>query len=362
MICMVEIAGKGGICHYSYNLCNALATKKQVILITAKTYELENLKRNFKLMKVFNRFRTNPFDIFKMVIFCLKEKPKIIHFQLSQHPEFVLLLVIFLKMFKMKIILTAHNVVSHEDNLFLRYIFKILYKISDKIIVHANCNKKELQKFARIPLSKITVILHGNYFFFKEVNSALENYPNVYQCKNILFFGYIRQYKGLIYLIRALKEIKKVIPNVKLIIAGKPVEDFYIYKREIDKLNIKDNVLLDLGYISFKKIYKYFKIANVVVLPYTKIYQSGILQLAYAFKKPVVVTNVGGLTEVVEHGKNGFVVPPKDVNSLANAIIQILKDENLAKKMGEYGYYLAKTKYSWETIALKTLNTYKSIY
>jgi len=363
-ICMIEISGKGGICHYTYNLCNKLGKKMRILLITSKNYELANFERSFQIIGIFNRFKTPPLCLLKIVKIIKTEKPIFIHFQLSQYPAFILFLCFFLKIFyKTKIVITAHNIISHEEKCYLRFIFRKLYQIADIIIVHAKSNKLELLNLINLSKTKIKVIPHGNYMFFNQKsNSQLTKQDVYFNSKNdtpqILFFGYIRKYKGLIILIRAMAEVLKEIPNVKLIIAGKPIESFNPYYQEIKKLNLFNNVLLDLNYIPFENVKKYFQQCNVVVMPYIKIYQSGVLQLAYGFGKPVIATSCGGLPEVVEAGKSGLIIRPGNVSELTTSIKKILRDPELGLKMGKYALHLAKTKYSWETIAKQTFNIY----
>lgn len=358
-ILQIEIAGKGGICHYTYNLTQEISKFIKTTLVTSFDYELKNKEINFALVEIFNRFKTNPLIIFKLIKIFKDKEINVIHFQLSQHPFFVLLLCYMVKIFTNKnIVITAHNGMSHEVRKWEKNIYKSLYASADKVIVHAQANKLEMIQHFAIAADKISIIPHGNYLFFNE-GKIKENIPE--NAFNILFFGYIRKYKGLIYLIRALNLVKQEIPKVKLFIVGKSVEDFTEYQKEIDSLGLQKNVEINLDYIPFDQAEKYFYKANVIVLPYLNIYQSGVLQLAYGFGKPVVTTNVGGLQEVVENWRSGFIVPPGDVNALSEKIIAILNSRGLQQEMGNYALHLAKTKFSWDSIAVKTLELYKSI-
>lgn len=358
-VLQIEIAGKGGICHYTYNLVKALSKLKKVALITGINYELEDKERSFELIGIFNRFKTNPLGILKLIKIFKDKEVRIIHFQVSQHPVFILLLCYLAKIFTdKKIIITAHNIVSHEEKKWERNIYKRFYALADRVIVHAQANKLEIKQNFAIDTGKIDVIPHGNYGFFNEGEKEQTLSENTF---NILFFGYIRKYKGLIYLIRALRLIKEKIPQVKLFVVGRAVEDFSRYQKEINNLGLENNVEISLNYIPFEKVKEYFRKTNVVVLPYLNIYQSGILQLAYGLGRPVVATSVGGLREAVEDGRTGFIVPPMDVESLAEKIVAILSNRELQQKMGDHALHLAQTKFSWDTIATKTLELYKSM-
>jgi len=362
MIFMVEISGKGGICHYTYNLCSELYKIENTILITSTNYELDRIKPiPFKIEKIFNRFRTNPLKIYKMIQMAKRERIRIVHFQLSQHPEFITVLILLFKMFThAKIVVTTHNVLDHEERFYLRIFFKIIYHLCDIIIVHAKNNKDELLELVKIPEKKVKVIAHGNYLFFNSKNSLIE-YKDNGRNKYVLFFGYIREYKGLTDLIQAMGIVRRDLKDAYLIIAGKPVEKFEKYKREIERNGLRDRVILDLRYVPFDKTEEYFKLANVVILPYREIYQSGVVQLAYAFGKPVIATNVGGLNEVICNGKTGFLVPRGSVEEMAKKIKILLLNETLQREMGENALHLARTKFSWENIVQQTSLVYNSI-
>ncbi len=359
-VIMIEPAGKGGICHYTYNLCQALGKKTHVTLLTASDYELVSLDKIFILSPLLNKFKTKLKNLVR-AIRLIFTGDRIQHIQLSQHPLIVLLIILMLKMFGKKIIVTAHNVISHEIKKGTKIIFHLIYQASHAIIVHANNNKSEMLELFPIKQRKIYVIPHGNYMFFNLIGNNNQEMRLAGNKKAILFFGYIRPYKGLIDLIKSMPIILKRVPNAELIIAGRPVDHFDQYQRVIDKLKINDHVTKDLSYIPLNKVRKYYEMANVVAMPYKKIYQSGVLQLAYAFGVPVVATDTGGLPEVIENGKSGFTVPVGNIEKLAEGIIMILQDEILANRMGERAQEIANSKFSWDEIANQTIKVYNEI-
>lgn len=181
----------------------------------------------------------------------------------------------------------------------------------------------------------------------------------------ILFFGLIRKYKGLEYLVSAFQKIKKELDDVILLIVGhiykENNEDFKFYSDLIDQISHDDDIICVNEYVPFEEINFYFIASDLVVLPYIKTYTSGILLAAYAAGRPTIVTDTGALSEVVDAGKSGFIVPPKDVNALAQAIMKTISDPDQMEKMGNYAKYLSETVYSWDNIALKTLDVYQSL-
>lgn len=358
-VCIVEIAGKGGICHYTYSLAQALTARARVELCTGKEYELDNHPRKFRVYRIFNRFATNPFTVFWYFLGLRKKGIEIVHFQLSQFPIVILFLIYLVKFLgRQKIVLTTHNVVSHEQKKWEFNIYKEIYNMADMIVVHAEQNRTLLHNHFQIPQKKAIVIHHGNYMFFNEDLSLKEIVNSDHNV--ILFFGYIRKYKGLHYLLKAFAKVHAVMPEAKLLIVGKPVEPFTPYQKLIEELQLKDNVETVLEYVPFTNVKDYFHKAAIVALPYVSASQSGIIQLAYSFGKPIVATSVGGLPEILDNGKNGFIVPPENETVLAEKIVQLLSDQQLLKKMGEYSLTLSKTKFSWDTIAEETKSVYSA--
>jgi glycosyltransferase involved in cell wall biosynthesis len=164
------------------------------------------------------------------------------------------------------------------------------------------------------------------------------------------------KYKGLEYLIAAQPEISREVSNAKIIIAG--AGDFTLYEGFI-----KDRSAFEIinQHIPDEDVALLFQQASVVVLPYIGGSQTGVVPIAYSFKKAVIVTDVGGLGEAVDDGINGLVVPPHDQDALAMAIVRLLKDEPLRKRMGEAGNKKAESELSWDKIADQTIVIYGNV-
>jgi glycosyltransferase involved in cell wall biosynthesis len=224
--------------------------------------------------------------------------------------------------------------------------------------------------FFQIEGDRISVIPHGSYDFLSTEKSTNERTVReelgIPKGKRvILFFGLIRRYKGLEYLVEAFEQVRARMDNVMLLVVGKIFsgnsEEFQYYSDLIDQLRGHDDIRCVPEYVPLEKVDSYFSAADLVALPYTKSYTSGILLAAYAAGKPVVVTDTGGLSEVVEEGKSGAVVPPRDATALANAIIDIFQTPGKLTAMGQHAKYLGETTYSWKGIAIKTLSLYQGL-
>jgi glycosyltransferase involved in cell wall biosynthesis len=414
-------SGHGGICHYTHQLADNLASLGvDATILTSEGYELEHLNRNFTLKMLFRKSRIknlaakfitqvptsvffnrrsnsngrNPIDrpisqseqtvqilgflkilrlrllLYKTAIALLLHRPDVIHIQWlidrSEDYKFIRLL----KRLGFTTVYTVHDLLPQEAEAHPDYdVIRKIYRTVDAIIVHAERHKTEIISVFGVDSSKVHVIPHGSNGLFytknpvsKEIaRKELDISPAQ---KVILFFGIIKRYKGLEYLVEAFQEIKKEVDNALLLVVGSIYdgdrEGFKYYSRLIDKLRTRDDVICVPDYIRFEKIGEYFCAADVVVLPYTKTYTSGILLTAYAAGRPTVVTDTGALSEVVESGKSGFVVPPRDSRALSKAIVEIVNGSDM-ERMGNYARHLAETKYSWRSVALKTSDLYRSL-
>lgn len=249
------------------------------------------------------------------------------------------------KFVKAKKLCICHNIIPHENTIFDRILTKIALKNFDYYIVHSKSSEIELKKL--LPNSNIKVSPHPIYDIFKSNKIKTKNQAkkllNIEE-NIILFFGYVRKYKGLEYLIKAMPEILKK-NNLKLLIVGQ----FWGKQKYLDLIkeyNLENNIIIIDDYVPNEEVEKYFKASDVIVLPYTSATNSGIIQTAFAFNKPIIATNTGGLPEIVLDNKTGFIVQPKNPEQLAEAVIKFYED----KKEEEFITNIKKDKkrFSWD--------------
>ena len=306
----------------------------------------------------------------KAAFLFLWKRPDLIHFQWLVDRNKEIFFINLLKLLRFKIVYTAHELLPLESDAHPDYdaIEKTYHKV-DALIVHAENTKKEFLNAFDVDPAKIYVIPHGsNDIFYTDKmisKEAAREQLGLSQAKKvILFFGAIKKYKGLEYLVEAFREVKEQVDNVVLLIVGKiydkDAEAFDYYSHLIDQLRARDDVICVAHYVPFEKVGCYFSAADLVVLPYTKTYTSGVLLAAYAAGRPVIVTDTGALSEVVESGKSGVIVPPRDSRALSRAIIGTLNSSDI-EEMGSYAKHLAETRYSWESVARKTTDLYRSL-
>ena len=257
-----------------------------------------------------------------------------------------------------KIICIADNVIPHEhrpgDRTFTRYFLKSC----DAFITMSEKVMKDLRLFQKEKPAK--VVQHPLYDNFGDPVSKEEARNKLSLPKDekiILFFGFIRQYKGLDILLQAMADERINKAGIKLMIAGEFYEDKRQYIDLIDRLEIKGQLILKTDFIPDSEVRNYLCAADVVVQPYRNATQSGVTPLAYHFEKPMVVTNVGGLASLVPHEKVGLVAEPIP-KSIADAILRFYQ-------LGE-NYFIPhlrteKMKYSWSNLvnAVLTLSREK---
>ncbi len=225
---------------------------------------------------------------------------------------------------------------------------RLLTMISNKVIIHGE-NVRGCRLISKLPDHKVEIISHGEFGFFARASEVIETVPGT-----VLFFGRIVPYKGIEYLIQAGKLVAQKVADVNITIAGEG--DWANYEKLIGGDN---HFTIHNRFIPDDEVARLFNKAFLIVLPYTSGSQSGVISIAAAFKKPVIVTDVGNLAEMVENEKTGLVIPPKDANALAEAMIRLLGDDKLRRQMGDNAYSLVKGKYSWDAVAKRTLEVYE---
>ncbi|MBC8185139.1 glycosyltransferase family 4 protein [candidate division KSB1 bacterium] len=304
----------------------------------------------------------------KLLCFILKDRIDVVHYQFFRREGFETFFFMFLSLLKINLVYTAHNVLPHEKNRTHHLLKNIVYRFSSSIVVHSKFIKNILANNFNITKEKVCVIPHGNFDIYlpeKAISKseARKNF-NVHRDDHVLlFFGYIRKYKGLDLLLDAFGIASNQIKNLKLIISGavhtKQLEQEY--KQKIETINQEDNIIFHSEFIPSDKVANYFIASDIVMLPYKNIYHSGLMHLAYSFGRPVIATRVGDFTETIEHGKSGFLLETNDEKNLAKVIMSAVTDSNRLEQMGLYAQKLSKEKYSWNNIGYQTLELYKNL-
>jgi glycosyltransferase involved in cell wall biosynthesis len=273
-----------------------------------------------------------------------------------------------------KVVLTVHNVNigqrDSNDSWVNRISLKFQYGLSDHIFAHTEKMKSELVSEFGVPASKVSVVPFGiNNTVPNTGLSSIEAKRRLgvsRDDKAILFFGNIAPYKGLEYLINAFVELLKGNETYRLIIVGKPkgARDYWNQIRQaIARGGIFDRIIERIEYIPDEETELYFKAADVLVLPYMHVFQSGVLFLGYSFGLPAIAADVGTLKEEIIEGETGLVFKPCDSSDLARAIASYFESElfrNLETRRADIKAY-ANERYSWDRVAAITTSVYSNL-
>jgi glycosyltransferase involved in cell wall biosynthesis len=255
-----------------------------------------------------------------------------------------------------KIVCIADNVSPHEkrpgDEIFTRYFIKPV----DSFITMSRDVLKDLERFTKKPSLYTPHPLYDNYGPAVTKDEACKKLGIDPSENYMLFFGFIRKYKGLDILLQAMQDANVKEKGIKLIVAGEFYDDKSFYGPLIEEVN--EQVILFTDFIPNEEVKYYFSAADVVVQPYRSATQSGITQIAYHFEKPMIVTNVGGLAEVVKEGETGFVVQP-DAALLAEAISRFFTEGSIPGL--EQNIKSEKEKYSWDNFTSKLFSLAEKI-
>lgn len=350
---------KGGIAHYTSLLCNALRKRHEVSMISYKMQypkllfkkeQRDYSNKSFQIEDTRYWLNTaNPFNIMNTAKRIRKMQPHLVIVQ-WWHPYFApcyYLLARFLK--HIPIIFTCHNVFPHERFPMDRFLSRMVLRRGEGYIVQSHLDESDLLTVN--PKAKYIVTPHPTYNAFKMQDMSRKTARELLhvdsQTPMLLFFGFVREYKGLRYLLDAMKKIKIKIPEIQLWVVGDFGEDKEQYLEQIKRNRIEDEVILVEGYIPDREVEKYFAAADLIVLPYISATQSGIVQIAYGFEKPVVVTDVGGLPDVVQDHKTGYVVEKENADAISEAVIDFYETDTIP-----WTKYIKESaqEFSWDTM------------
>ena len=357
---------RGGIASFNERMAEELAIMGHEVIIYTFTlqypsflfpgktqYSTDPKPENLKIIPLINS--VNPLNWIKAGLRIRKEKADIIisKFWIPFMGPALGTIIRLAKNKKTRSISVIDNIIPHEkrpgDKLLSQYYTGAI----DEFVVMSSSVKEDMKKFTvSKPVKLIPHPIYDNYGKILDKSIARKHLDIDPDNKYVMFFGFIRDYKGLDLLLKAMNndEIRKL--GIKCIVAGEYYENRDKYEKLISELNIEDNLILKTDFIPNEEVKYYFSAADLIVQPYKSATQSGISQLAYHFEKPMVVTNVGGLPEIVDNGKSGYVVNP-DPEDIANAIIDFFKkgNENIfSEKVKE-----KKKEFSWSNFVNKML-------
>jgi D-inositol-3-phosphate glycosyltransferase len=264
-------------------------------------------------------------------------------------------------------VLTPHETAMHHDPSRTGRLLGRLYTGADALIALSETNQENLERAVAGTQQLVHLVHLGHLNDFRGADPwlnqsvARDKLGLPQKARIILFQGEIRPVKGLEYLLRAMPDILRQVPDAFLVIAGRPHGmDFIPLRKLMVELGIEASTRLELRFMPATELPLYFRAADVVALPYLGASQSAACFTAYAFRRPVVVSAVGGLIGQVQDGLTGHLVPPRDSTLLARALIQLLLDPVRAEAMGDRAREWVGATRSWTNIAAQTAQIYRT--
>lgn len=403
---VVEFDSSGGLIHYAYQLCTVMADQGiDTRLITGTDYELAAFPHTFKVeqrMRLWPRHSSSTApqegltrlrqwfhkcsrllrrggrgvklirEWWGLTNHIIKEKPDVVQFS-EIHFFFEALFLMKLRRHNIHLCQICHEFEHREQHGFFKPFITRLNALTFKnfsaIFFLSQHTRDSFLATYQYPEGCTHLIPHGNESLFLKNTSGLKKREDLRELYKItadelvvLFFGTLIPSKGVYDLIDAFAQAR-VNCKAKLVIAGYPSKfiDLQQLRKQIKEHGLAEDVVLDLRYLPIESIGQLMDLATVVVFPYRSSTQSGALQVAYTFGRPVIASSVGGISEVVEDGRSGFLVPPKRPDKLAERIEHVLSSPKIREEMGVHARHLSETRYSWKPIAEKIIKIYSGL-
>ncbi len=353
---------RGGIAHFSEAMYRGLQARGHAVeavtfsrqypevLFPGKTqYEAGTVENPVPARRLLDTI--NPVSWFKAARYVARLKPDAVIFQYWM-PFFAPGFGIVARKARKagaKVLGVIHNAIPHERRPGDLALGRFFLKTMNGCLVMSESVTRDLESLGVTPA--VRQVVHPVYDIFgaaiprDEARQLLGLPP---EAPVLLFFGFIRQYKGLHVLLESMPRVVEAVPDARLVVAGEFYDDEAPYQALIDQHSLGEHVHLHADYIPNAEVTRYFCAADVVVQPYVTATQSGVAQIAFHFDKPAIITDVGGLAEVVPHEQAGLVVPPEDPAALAAAIIRFF-NEHMVAPLTE-GVRREKQKYSWDRL------------
>jgi glycosyltransferase involved in cell wall biosynthesis len=403
-IAVVEFAGKGGMIHYAYQLCEALAEAgAQVTLFTDRHYELAHLPHTFRADTSLRLWDPKPDgqvratvvgragrrlrravravryyrEWLRLIGRLRLDRPDVVQFgEIRFATDFLPLAV--LRRSGLRLADVCHNVQPfsgrRSSGSFVRSsrpgraLYRRIYRQFDIVFAHYESNRRALQENFELDPRRLFAIVHGNEALFGRLRDPEQTPAQLRALLGIdsehpivLLFGTLTRYKGVDTIVKAMPDILASHPRARLVLSGFPADDFDLEgcRRVATGLGVGSAIRFVPRYIESSAVAAWMELASIAVFPYHEVYQSGALQIALTFGVPVVATRVGAAGEMVRDGDTGLLVPPDDPAALAAAINRLLDDPTGAARLGRAAAADACRRHSWAGVARAMMDEYR---
>ncbi len=248
-----------------------------------------------------------------------------------------------------RVILVVDNAIPHERHLGDTQLGRFMLRAAHGCIVMSEAVSRDVEALnEHVPRRLVAHPLYDMFGDTMQVGDARKLLGLPLGNPVLLFFGFVRKYKGLHVLLDAMPRIVMSLPNARLVVAGEWYDNEETYRNQVIRNRLQEYVRFDAVYIPNEEVARYFSAADVVVQPYVSATQSGVAQVAFNFDKPLIITDVGGLAEVVRHEQDGLVVPPNNPQALADAVVQFFR-KNMGIRFKE-GVRMRKKEFGWSKL------------
>jgi len=299
------------------------------------------------------------------ILHSLRTGTRICHFQLFQVGPLEWLSVAAARLAGRKIVVTAHDV-EPLAAAYGRSLLAPVCRMAHRVVLHNHTSLEACIDATHVSRERCAIVPHGNYMHAlgsvpdsRDARQALGLPPDA---PIILFFGQIKQTKGLDVLLKAMPPLLKDHPETRLLIAGKTWKvGFEVYDALIESLGLRDRVVSHVHYIPNDRVGLYYAAADVVAIPYRRIYQSGVLLMAMSYGRPVAASDLPAMRETIENGVDGRLFPPGDGPALAATLSDMLAHPGQTAQLAARAQAKVRTQYAWATAARATADVYREL-
>lgn len=408
-IAVVEPVAKGGLVHYAFELCRALARVGaedgvEVTLVTGEDYELARLPAPFGVAPVLRLWDPKPEGAPELAGGTLRrglrragrglrhyrEQARLLGFLRRLRPDVVqlgdvrfagdLLPIAALRAVGFRLADVCHNVRRFHlggaaagtfgAGALGHLLYRRIYRCFDLVFVHWETNRRRFLASYDVPEARVRAIPMGNLLLFDELRDPAVT-PSLLRGRLgigpdepvILAFGSLAPYKGIDLLVEALPRVLSALPEARLAVVGFPLAGFDLeaLRRRARELDVAHALRVLPAYVPSGEVAAWMELAAVAAFPYREIFQSGVVQVATGFGTPVVASRAGAMPEVVRHGETGLLVPPGEVEPLAEALVRLLRDPALARRLGQAAAADARSRLAWDRVASEMLAAYRDL-
>ena len=286
------------------------------------------------------------------------------HFHFFHVGPLELFNVVLARLLGLRVVITAHDVEAFTQGLSVASFVRWAYRLSHRVIAHSQIAKRELIADLGIPEEKIDVTLHGNFVDTVPENltrdAAKANFGLTAEQRVLVFFGQIKDVKGLDILLKGFALARQNDKRLHLLIGGRVWKtDFSKYAEIIEQHGLTPHCTLHIRYIPDAEVPFFYRCADLVVLPYRRIYQSGVVLEAMSYGSAVLVSDIDGMREAVEDERTGFVFKNQDVAHLAHRIGEIFSTPGHANRIARAGFDMVSSRNDWGLLGEQTLACYR---